>query len=192
MSQRREGSAHLGGRMAVLRVCGAAAHVLRIYLPGPSHRPPPMCRCINHSQCTRFAHFEHVEPERCPSPSLPTVCPVLLRSASFKNKENVDLSRVANYARTPADVGSTEVQIARLTARVQQMSAHLKSNRKDFSSRRGLEAVLSQRKSLMQYLYRTNRAAYDKLIVELGIRSVVAGDSHKAAQRAAAAADAAQ
>ncbi len=78
-------------------------------------------------------------------------------SASFKNKENIDLSKVASYARTASDVGSTEVQIARLTARVQQISTHLKENRKDFSSRRGLEAVLSQRKRLMQYLYKTNR-----------------------------------
>ncbi|KAF8071126.1 rps15 [Scenedesmus sp. PABB004] len=108
---------------------------------------------------------------------------------SFKNKENVDLSKVANYARHANDAGSTEVQIARLSARVQQISSHLKENRKDSSSKRGLEAVLAQRKSLMQYLYRTNRASYDRLVVELGIRSVVAGDSHKAAQRAAAAAE---
>lgn len=85
---------------------------------------------------------------------LPSFC-----SASYQNKENVDLSQVAKYAHHEKDVGSSEVQIARLTARVQQISSHLKENRKDHSSKRGLEAVLSQRKSLMRYLYRTNRSA---------------------------------
>lgn len=79
-------------------------------------------------------------------------------SASFKNKENIDLSHVTNYAQHEKDVGSAEVQIARLTARVQQISSHLKVNRKDFGSKRGLEAVLSQRKRLMRYLYKTNRS----------------------------------
>lgn len=182
--------------VAAVWLCCVCAVLLRMCCASICLGPPtdPL-RCADASITASVPDlriFKTLSLSGAPPPSLPTVCPVLLRSASFKNKENVDLSRVANYARTPADVGSTEVQIARLTARVQQMSAHLKSNRKDFSSRRGLEAVLSQRKSLMQYLYRTNRAAYDKLIVELGIRSVVAGDSHKAAQRAAAAADAAQ
>eukprot|EP00878_Enallax_costatus_P001136 GHUV01001274.1.p1 GENE.GHUV01001274.1~~GHUV01001274.1.p1 ORF type:complete len:143 (+),score=46.88 GHUV01001274.1:185-613(+) len=107
--------------------------------------------------------------------------------ASFKNKENIDLSHVAKYSHHEKDVGGAEVQIARLTARVQQISSHLKQNRKDHSSKRGLEAVLSQRKSLMRYLYKTNRPAYDRVVVELGLRSVVAGDTHKAQQRAAAA-----
>lgn len=87
----------------------------------------------------------------------PKISTVFCRSASFKNKENIDLARVSTYSHHEKDVGSTEVQIARLTARVQQISTHLKENRKDFSSKRGLEAVLSQRKSLMRYLYRTNR-----------------------------------
>lgn len=105
---------------------------------------------------------------------------------SYKNKENIDLSKVANFAQHGSDVGSAAVQIARLSARVQQLTLHMQNNRKDFGSKRGLQAVLSQRKSLMQYLYKHDRAAYDKVVVELGIRSVIAGDSHKAAQKAAA------
>eukprot|EP00775_Hariotina_reticulata_P005249 gene5249-5484_t len=103
--------------------------------------------------------------------------------ASFKNKENIDLSKVASFAQHGKDVGSVEVQIARLTARVEQISSHLRANRKDHSSKRGLEAVLSQRKSLMKYLYKADRASYDRLVVELGIRSVVA--QQKAAAAAA-------
>ncbi|WIA32080.1 hypothetical protein OEZ86_002931 [Tetradesmus obliquus] len=106
--------------------------------------------------------------------------------ASYRNKENIDLSKVANFAQHGGDVGSAAVQIARLSARVQQLTLHMQNNRKDFGSKRGLQAVLSQRKSLMQYLYKHDRAAYDKVVVELGIRSVIAGDSHKAAQKAAA------
>lgn len=78
-------------------------------------------------------------------------------SASYKNKENIDLSKVAGFAHHEKDVGSTEVQIARLTARVEQMSSHLKANSKDHSGERGLQAVLAQRRKLLQYLYKKNR-----------------------------------
>lgn len=61
------------------------------------------------------------------------------------------------FARSESDVGSTEVQIARLTARVEQISSHLKQNRKDFSGQRGLQAVLAQRRKLLQYLYKSDR-----------------------------------
>jgi len=110
------------------------------------------------------------------------------RSASYKNKENINLEKVPTYKQHDSDAGSTQVQIARLSARIEQISTHLRINRKDYSSKRGLEAVLSQRKRLLRYLYRTDRSGYDKLISELGIRSVIAGDSHKAAQRLATAA----
>lgn len=82
----------------------------------------------------------------------PCVC-----SASYKNKENIDLTKVPGLARHENDVGSTEVQIARLSARVEQISNHLKANRKDFSGQRGLQLVLNQRRKLLQYLYKTDR-----------------------------------
>jgi len=96
--------------------------------------------------------------------------------AAYKNKENIDLSKVPAFKRDDADSGSTEVQIARLSARVEQISMHMRQNKKDYSSKRGLEAVLAQRKKLMKYLYKTNREAYDRLVVQLGIRSVIAAD----------------
>jgi small subunit ribosomal protein S15 len=96
-------------------------------------------------------------------------------SASYRNKENIDLSRVAGFQRSPTDTGSPEAQIARLSARVQQMSKHLIANRKDHGSKRGLERALAQRRSLMQYLYAKDRDTYDRLCVELGIRNVVKG-----------------
>lgn len=88
--------------------------------------------------------------------TLPFALPVCC-SASYKNKENVDLSKVPAFAQHEKDVGSTEVQIARLTARVEQISSHLKTNRKDYSGQRGLQQVLSQRKKLLQYLFKSNR-----------------------------------
>jgi small subunit ribosomal protein S15 len=59
---------------------------------------------------------------------------------------------VASFERSPADTGSPEVQVARLSARVAQLTAHLQQHRKDYSTRRGLMAVLSQRKQLLTYL----------------------------------------
>lgn len=100
-------------------------------------------------------------PCRAPGQPLSSAACVFLAScsASYKNKENIDLTKVPSLARHENDVGSTEVQVARLTARVQQISSHLKSNRKDFSGQRGLQQVLNQRKKLLQYLYKKDRWA---------------------------------
>jgi len=70
------------------------------------------------------------------------------------------------------------------------MSRHLIANRKDHGSKRGLERALAQRRALMQYLYGKDRATYDRLCVELGIRNVVKG--HVVQQPGAAAAAAAK
>ena len=76
---------------------------------------------------------------------------------SYKNGENIDLSRLVEVSKDSKDTGSSEVQIARLSARVQQISGHLQKNRKDHAAKRGLQQILAQRKSLLQYLYRQNR-----------------------------------
>lgn len=120
-----------------------------------------------------------------PRPSLRSCGPVrapLVTVASYKNKENIDLSSVAQYARAPTDVGSPEVQVARLTLRVAQLTAHLQGNRKDQSARRGLDMVLAQRKSLLQYLYRVNRSKYEQMISELGLKPVVVADTRGASR----------
>ncbi|KAG2500247.1 hypothetical protein HYH03_001825 [Edaphochlamys debaryana] len=103
--------------------------------------------------------------------------------ASYKNQENIDLSKLAALQRHDKDCGSTEVQVARLTARIVQISSHLAANKKDHAARRGLMNILSQRKSLLQYLYKIDRNGYDKLIAEFGIRSVVVGDTRGAARK---------
>jgi len=68
------------------------------------------------------------------------------------------------------DTGSADVQIAMLTERINRLSEHLKSNKKDHSSRRGLLKMIGQRKRLLGYLRKENIERYQALIQRLGIR----------------------
>lgn len=77
---------------------------------------------------------------------------------------------IAEYARTPGDTGSPEVQIAILTARIQELTEHLKNNQKDHHSRRGLLKMVGQRRGLLDYLKKTDIERYRTLIERLGIR----------------------
>ena len=77
---------------------------------------------------------------------------------------------IAEYGRTPNDTGSPEVQVAILTARIQELTAHLQSNPKDHHSRRGLLKMVGQRRGLLAYLKKTDIEGYRALIAKLGIR----------------------
>jgi small subunit ribosomal protein S15 len=77
---------------------------------------------------------------------------------------------VQQYQRSANDTGSVEVQVALLSARVSQLTEHLKVNRQDKHSRHGLLKIVSQRKLLLKYLKRTAYERYLKLIESLGIR----------------------
>ncbi|WP_169763820.1 30S ribosomal protein S15 [Campylobacter mucosalis] len=77
---------------------------------------------------------------------------------------------VAKFARKDGDTGSPEVQIALLTARITELTEHLKIFQKDFSSRLGLLKLVGQRKRLLKYFKNKNYAAYSKLIAELNLR----------------------
>ena len=68
------------------------------------------------------------------------------------------------------NTGSIEAQVAMLTERINHISLHLKTNKKDFSSQRGLMAMVGRRKRLLQYLTRTDITVYRTLIEKLGIR----------------------
>ncbi|WP_011057049.1 30S ribosomal protein S15 [Thermosynechococcus vestitus] len=68
------------------------------------------------------------------------------------------------------DTGSTDVQVAILTERIKQLSEHLKVNKKDHASRRGLLKIIGRRKRLLAYLYRHDPQRYQQLIERLGIR----------------------
>ncbi len=77
---------------------------------------------------------------------------------------------INEYARTPGDTGSPEVQIAVLTARIQELTEHLKVNPKDFHSRRGLLKMVGQRRGLLAYLKSKDIERYRVLIEKLGLR----------------------
>ena len=74
------------------------------------------------------------------------------------------------FARTEGDTGSPEVQIAVLTARIAELTDHLKEHDKDHHSRRGLLKMVGQRRGLLNYLKKTDIERYRSLIEKLGIR----------------------
>ena len=77
---------------------------------------------------------------------------------------------VSQYQRAKGDTGSPEVQVALLTERINMLTEHFKSHVKDFHSRRGLLKLVSQRRSLLDYLKRNNVEGYRSLIERLGLR----------------------
>ncbi len=77
---------------------------------------------------------------------------------------------IANFGRGEKDTGSSEVQIALLTQRINDLTSHLQTFKKDHSSRLGLLKLVGQRRRLMRYFKSKNRDAYNELVAKLGIR----------------------
>lgn len=77
---------------------------------------------------------------------------------------------IKEYQLSPNDTASPEVQVALLTSRIQYLTEHFKTNKKDNHSRRGLLALVSQRRKLLDYLKRESVERYQTLIGRLGIR----------------------
>ncbi|NLK73694.1 MAG: 30S ribosomal protein S15 [Clostridiales bacterium] len=77
---------------------------------------------------------------------------------------------IKEYGRTPEDTGSPEVQIALLTERINVLTEHLKINKKDHHSRRGLLKMVGQRRGLLDYLAKKDIEGYRNLIGRLGLR----------------------
>ncbi|MCW5937207.1 MAG: 30S ribosomal protein S15 [Fimbriimonadaceae bacterium] len=84
----------------------------------------------------------------------------------------VKVDVIKNYGLKEGDTGSTEVQIAIMQARIQQITEHLKSNRKDYHSRAGLLKLVGKRRRLEAYLRARDVVKYRELIGKLGIREV--------------------
>jgi small subunit ribosomal protein S15 len=76
----------------------------------------------------------------------------------------------AKYQSHATDTGSTEVQVAILTHRIKQLTDHLRANKKDHHSQRGLLMLVGRRRRLLRYLNRENPAGYKALIASLGLR----------------------
>ncbi|HVT10968.1 MAG TPA: 30S ribosomal protein S15 [Fimbriimonadaceae bacterium] len=81
-------------------------------------------------------------------------------------------SVVQDHARTEGDTGSPEVQIALMQARILQITNHLKTNKKDFHSLRGLQILVGRRRRLEGYLRAKDVVRYRELMKKLGIREV--------------------
>jgi small subunit ribosomal protein S15 len=94
----------------------------------------------------------------------------------FLKEDRVPLTKeakqeiIGRHGRTDADTGSPQVQIALLTERINQLTEHFKTHSKDNHSRRGLLKMVSQRRSLLDYLKRRDIEQYHELINRLGLR----------------------
>lgn len=87
-------------------------------------------------------------------------------SLTHKQKERV----TKEVKRHEKDSGSPEYQIAMFTEKIKKLTSHLKKNKKDFHSRRGLLKMVSKRRKLMAYLQKTNEKIYKKVVKKLGIK----------------------
>lgn len=77
---------------------------------------------------------------------------------------------IDSFKTHPEDTGSTNVQVAILTSRIQELTEHLKVHKKDFSTRRGLLKLVGKRRRLLNFMKAKNLNAYSDLIARLGIR----------------------
>ena len=77
---------------------------------------------------------------------------------------------IGKFGRSEGDTGSTEVQVALLTERINELTEHLRSHRKDHHSRRGLLMLVGKRRRLLQYLERSDLERYRQVVSDLGLR----------------------
>lgn len=87
-------------------------------------------------------------------------------SINLKNKQEI----IKKFGSNAKDSGSAEVQIAMLTQKISELTEHMKNNKKDFSTKRGLLMMVGKRKRLLSYLKEKNLEGYRKLIKDLNIR----------------------
>ncbi len=87
-------------------------------------------------------------------------------SINLKNKQEI----IKKYGKNGKDSGSSHVQIVMLSQKINELTEHLKANKKDFQGRRGLLMMVGKRKRLLAYLKKQNLEEYRGLIKELGLR----------------------
>lgn len=85
------------------------------------------------------------------------------------SKETV-VAVTKDYQRNEKDTGSTEVQVALLTKKIQSLTQHLSVNKKDFSARRGLLVLVGQRRKLLRYLDRKDHMSYNDIVKKLNLK----------------------
>ncbi|MCH4019760.1 MAG: 30S ribosomal protein S15 [Erysipelotrichaceae bacterium] len=77
---------------------------------------------------------------------------------------------VKEYGRKEGDTGSAEVQVALLTEQIKRLTEHMKANKKDYASNRGLMKMVGRRRNMLEYLKRTDVNRYRELVKKLGLR----------------------
>ncbi len=87
-------------------------------------------------------------------------------SINLKNKQEI----VKAYGKNEKDTGSSAVQVAMMTQKISELTEHLKANKKDFATKRGLLMMVGKRKRLLAYIKSQNLDEYRELIKKLGIR----------------------
>ena len=87
---------------------------------------------------------------------------------SLTNEKKREL--IGKYGRSDGDTGSAEVQVALLTARINELTEHLRGHKKDHHSRRGLLMLVGKRRRLLRYLERSDIERYRALVADLGLR----------------------
>ena len=85
---------------------------------------------------------------------------------NLKNKQEI----IAKFGANAKDTGSANVQIAMLTKKISELTEHMKSNKKDFATKRGLLMMVGKRKRMLSFLKEKDLEGYRSLIKELGIR----------------------
>ena len=89
-----------------------------------------------------------------------------IMSINLKNKQEI----VSKFGKDAKDTGSTEVQVAMLTQKITELTEHLKTNKNDYATKRGLLMMVGKRKGLLSYLKSKDLEGYRNLIKKLGIR----------------------
>ena len=91
-------------------------------------------------------------------------------AANKMSRPNMDDPDIAQFKTGPNDTGSSSLQIALLTKRIENLTAHLTENKKDYATQRGLRMLLGQRSRLTKYLKKDDPAAYEKTMAGLGLK----------------------
>lgn len=87
---------------------------------------------------------------------------------SLTSAQKIDI--ISEFKQSARDTGSCEVQVSMMTGRINDLTGHFKEHKKDFHSRRGLQALVNKRRKLLKYLKRKNHPRYADLIQKLGLR----------------------
>ncbi|MDY3930513.1 MAG: 30S ribosomal protein S15 [Erysipelotrichaceae bacterium] len=85
-------------------------------------------------------------------------------------EKEVVVQIVKEYGRKEGDTGSAEVQVALLTEQIKRLTEHMKANKKDYASNRGLMKMVGRRRNMLEYLKRTDVNRYRELVKKLGLR----------------------